>query len=113
MQYPNITISVRQRQLRLYHAQNQYRIFPVAVGKPQTPTPIGTWQIQNKKILSDSGVFGTHWLGLSNPGYGIHGTNKPEFIGQAVSNGCIRMHNKDIVELFQAVPIGTTVYIVE
>lgn len=51
-------------------------------------------------------------MGLSKPHYGIHGTNKPSSIGKAVSNGCIRMYNKDVIELFNIVPIGTVVKIV-
>lgn len=45
-------------------------------------------------------------------GYGIHGTDQPESIGQAVSHGCVRMLNRDIEELYPRVPIGTMVNIV-
>jgi lipoprotein-anchoring transpeptidase ErfK/SrfK len=44
-------------------------------------------------------------------GYGIHGTNKPETVGQAVSHGCVRMRNDDIERLFEMVPVGTPVFI--
>ena len=46
-------------------------------------------------------------------GYGIHGTTEPESIGKAQSNGCIRMLNKDVEELFGLVTIGTPVIIRE
>jgi len=57
--------------------------------------------------------LGSRWLGLSIPGgrYGIHGTNNPASIGGYVSNGCIRMHNRDIEEIFPRVEIGTPVEI--
>ncbi|CAN5218044.1 hypothetical protein BH23GEM2_BH23GEM2_11190 [soil metagenome] len=56
------------------------------------------------------GVLGTHRLNMGD-GYAIHGTNKPETIGQAVSHGCIRMRNEDIARLYSMVPVGTPVYI--
>ncbi len=43
--------------------------------------------------------------------YRIHGTNAPESIGKAVSSGCIRMLNEEIIELFDRVPIGTKVIV--
>lgn len=49
------------------------KVYPVAVGRPSTPSPVGT-----------------RWMGLSIPGYGIHGTNEPKSIGKAASHGCIR-----------------------
>jgi hypothetical protein len=56
------------------------------------------------------GVLGTHRLNLGD-GYAIHGTNKPETIGQAVSHGCVRMRNEDIERLYGMVEVGTPVYI--
>jgi hypothetical protein len=56
------------------------------------------------------GVLGTRRLNLGD-GYGIHGTNKPETVGQAVSHGCVRMRNEDIERLFEMVPVGTPVYL--
>jgi len=41
----------------------------------------------------------------------IHGTNEPWSIGQAVSSGCVRMLNEDVVDLYERVPVGTTVYV--
>lgn len=85
----------------------------IAIGKKSTPTPIGEWHIINKKILPADSIFGSRWLGLSNPGYGIHGTNTPLSIGTAASLGCIRMYNRDIEELFPLVTYGTKVIIME
>ncbi|MBA3644585.1 MAG: L,D-transpeptidase family protein [Gemmatimonadaceae bacterium] len=56
------------------------------------------------------GVLGTRRLELGN-GYGIHGTDHPESIGQSVSHGCVRMRNGDIEKLYPMVPVGTPVYI--
>ena len=44
--------------------------------------------------------------------YRIHGTNEPSSIGRAVSNGCIRMINDHVIDLYERVPVGTTVVIV-
>jgi lipoprotein-anchoring transpeptidase ErfK/SrfK len=43
--------------------------------------------------------------------YRIHGTNEPEKIGQAVSSGCIRMRNLDVIDLYNRVPVGTRVIV--
>ncbi len=43
--------------------------------------------------------------------YRIHGTNQPEYIGQAISSGCIRMTNEDVVDLYNRVKLGTTVVV--
>ena len=111
MPQPYIVIELAQRQLSLYQDHKLRYQFPIAIGKSQTPTPVGNWHIINKKILPDSGVFGSRWLGLNRPGYGIHGTNQPNAIGSAVSLGCIRMHNAHVEQLFEAVAIGTPVII--
>ena len=43
--------------------------------------------------------------------YRIHGTNQPEYIGQAISSGCIRLTNEDVIDLYDRVKIGTTVVV--
>lgn len=43
----------------------------------------------------------------------LHGTTEPETIGQAVSSGCIRLFNQDIVDLYERVPVGTSVTVVQ
>ncbi|MHB1404384.1 MAG: L,D-transpeptidase [Desulfitobacteriaceae bacterium] len=80
------------------------------MGKAGTPTPVGRFAIADKR-LDPGGVFGSRWLGLSKPGYGIHGTNDPSSIGKAVSKGCIRMYNYHAEELFRNVEVGTPVII--
>jgi len=53
--------------------------------------------------------IGTHWLGWDRKGFGIHGTDEPEKIGQPVSLGCVRLRNEDVSELYMLLPIGTAV----
>jgi lipoprotein-anchoring transpeptidase ErfK/SrfK len=55
--------------------------------------------------------LGTRWLGLSQKGYGIHGTNAPSSVGHAASHGCIRLRNRDVERLFAMLRVGDTVVI--
>lgn len=106
-----ITIELALRRLSLYKNNHLLYSFPVAIGKSHTPSPVGNWHIINKKILTEPSPFGTRWMGLNNPGYGIHGTNAPQDIGSAISHGCIRMYNADAEQLFSLIHIGTPVLI--
>ncbi len=108
-----IVINTKAHTLTLFRDNNLYKTYKVAVGKPSTPTPKGTFKIINRAI-NPGGPFGARWLGLNIPygDYGIHGTNNPSSIGKSVSNGCIRMFNNQVIELSNLVPIGTTVTIV-
>ncbi|ENK0556804.1 L,D-transpeptidase [Clostridium sporogenes] len=108
-----IVINTKAHTLTLFRDNNVYKTYKVAVGKPSTPTPKGTFKIINRAI-NPGGPFGARWLGLNIPygDYGIHGTNTPSSIGKSVSNGCIRMFNNQVIELSNLVPIGTTVTIV-
>ena len=107
-----VLIEVSAKILNLMHGDDILAVWPIAVGKPSTPTPLGRWEIINKKVLQPGSIFGSRWLGLSNPGYGIHGTNNPASIGCEASLGCVRMHNQNVEELFKQVYIGTPVKIV-
>ncbi|HMM20790.1 MAG TPA: L,D-transpeptidase family protein [Selenomonadales bacterium] len=106
----NILISKSVRQLTLFDSNKPLRQYPIAIGKPSTPTPEGNYAIATK-ILNPGGVLGSRWMGLNFDAYGIHGTSSPWLIGQMVSNGCIRMHNAHAEELFYHVNVGTPVFI--
>lgn len=116
-----LVVSLRQRRLRLL--RNGRRIFtaPVAIGKPQAPTPVGRFYITAAFAPADSflGVWALETSahsGLSDwPRGGIvglHGTNAPELIGRRVSHGCIRLRNRDIRFLKPRVTPGTPLRIV-
>ena len=108
-----IVIDTSKRQLTLYEHDKVLMQFPVAIGKPSTPSPIGEWKVVHKSA-NWGGGFGTRWLGLNVPWgiYGIHGTNKPHTIGTAASHGCFRMHNRNVEALFPEVPLGARVFII-
>ncbi|HBV86593.1 MAG TPA: hypothetical protein DEF42_08050 [Desulfosporosinus sp.] len=105
-----IYIYPARRLLELFDGAQRIRCYSIAVGKPSTPTPPGYYTLATKTMYP-GGVFGSRWLGLSIPHYGIHGTNNSSSIGQDVSKGCIRMHNQDIEDLYELVEIGTPIII--
>ena len=107
-----VWVDMRAMNLTLYKGQTQVGRWPVAVGKGETPTPIGVYRI-NRRFVPNSGGFGTRFLGLNVPWgvYGIHGTNNPGSIGSHASHGCIRMFSRDVEKLFAMVPTGTPVVI--
>ncbi|KNZ70949.1 ErfK/YbiS/YcfS/YnhG family protein [Thermincola ferriacetica] len=107
-----IFIDTERFRLSLFKDGVHQATWPVAVGKPSTPTPIGDWVI-TEKIMNPGGPFGARWMRISVPwgGYGIHGTDNPASIGTAASHGCIRMYNEDVIKLYDIVGIGTPVKI--
>jgi L,D-transpeptidase ErfK/SrfK len=112
--------------------------YPVSVGRMDWGTPLGTWKIQSKQtgpvwrppasIRAEAAArgetlpevvpagpdnpLGRHALRLSIPSYLIHGTDKPWGIGMRVTHGCLRMYPEDIASLYDQVPVGTPVRIV-
>jgi hypothetical protein len=87
-----------------------------AVGLGGERTPEGEFVISEKVRNPNGvpeGVFGTRGMTLSDTRYGIHGTNEPDSIGKDESLGCIRMWQEDVEELYDLVPLGTKVTIVD
>ena len=89
-------------------------------------TPVGNFKIINKlpnptwfkagavvAPNSPDNILGSRWLGFDLPGYGIHGTTDPGNLGKQITQGCIRMSNSDIEELYAIVPLGTEVTILD
>jgi len=108
-----IMINLSLRRLYFYKTNNLVKSYPIAIGKPATPTPTGHWKII-AKMKHPGGILGSRWLGLDIPNgpYGIHGTPNPWTIGKAISHGCIRMYNQDVEELFPQVSVGNSVIII-
>ncbi|WP_078060534.1 L,D-transpeptidase family protein [Desulfotomaculum copahuensis] len=109
----SIIIDTTRCVLTVLNNGEPYRQYPVAVGKPETPTPLGNYRVQRKAMHWGTG-FGSRWLGLNVPWglYGIHGTNKPWAIGGYASHGCIRMHNSDVEQLYPLIPVNAPVIII-
>ena len=120
-----IVINLPAFRLYLYRDGELWHDYPVAIGKPITPTPVGeyslvckvhdpVWYPEGKKPVppGPENPLGRWWLGLSVDGYGIHGCLDESSIGKAVSNGCLRLHNRDVAQLVECVGVGTPVRIV-
>ncbi|PYI52093.1 L,D-transpeptidase [Paenibacillus flagellatus] len=105
-----IIVDLSDRKLHLLQDDRVIRTYPVGIGKMLSATPTGTYTIVNKQA-NPGGPYGAFWMGLSRKHYGIHGTNDPSSIGKRVSKGCIRMHNRDVLELSRQVNVGTPVTI--
>ncbi|MFJ8527645.1 L,D-transpeptidase [Bacillus sp. NPDC094106] len=117
-----ILINLTTNQLSFFENGNYVRTFPVTTGRNSTPTPEGTFCIINKYKNKEyhrkripggapNNPLGTRWLGLNEKEYGIHGTNREGTIGRRESNGCIRMHDRDIQWLYDKVALQTKVII--
>jgi lipoprotein-anchoring transpeptidase ErfK/SrfK len=118
-----VLVSIPDRKLVLIEDGTVKRIYPVAVGKPTTPSPAGQFSIvrrvsdptysHHNKVVAPGpkNPVGSRWMGLSAKGYGIHGTNEPNSIGKAASHGCIRMSKADLEELYSLVQVGDAVEI--
>ncbi len=108
----SIFIEIEDKTLYLLENGKCIKEYPIASGKSGYPSPLGCWTIIEKGDWGEG--FGGRWLGLDVPWgtYGIHGTIYDSSIGSAASGGCIRMYNEDVAELYDIVPIGTDVAIV-
>jgi hypothetical protein len=119
-----VVVSLEDRKLALVEGGKVKKVYTVAVGKPSTPSPAGTFKIERrvknptyhhdgKTVLPGAGnPVGTRWMGLNKAGYGIHGTNEPRSIGKAASHGCIRMAKADLEEFYELIEVGDTVELV-
>lgn len=91
------------------------RQYPATIGRPDEPSPNGMYQVELRvnEPISATKLFGTRALSFARGAYAIHGTNGAAPIGEALSNGCIRLENEDVEELFALTPLGTTLRIVD
>lgn len=120
-----IFINAASRLMLLYDGDKKLAVYSLGLGKVSTPTPTGYFKIRAKEInppwidpsdpefevpSGPDNPLGYRWMEIQG-NYGIHGTNRPESIGGYVSNGCIRMNERDVEELFDTVEVGTPVEI--
>lgn len=124
---PFIIVNKRVNELAFIDDGKIQYVKPIATGKQPTLTPEGLFTVvikaenpyyrkRNVPGGSPENPLGTRWIGFDaketdGRTYGIHGTNQPFSIGKYVSDGCIRMYNEDVEQLFKRVPLGTKVYI--
>jgi lipoprotein-anchoring transpeptidase ErfK/SrfK len=119
----SIQIDKSKNVLVLYSNDEAVKKYSVATGKKNS-TPVGEFKITDKLVNptwfktgailppgSPENALGTRWMGFDKPAYGIHGTIHPETIGSQASEGCVRMLNEEVEELYSIVPVGTKVTI--
>jgi len=123
-----LDIDISDNVLKLYrlfqNSTNFVKRYSVGTGKNDN-TPRGLFKINLKQkepiwykpggkaipFGSKENLLGTRWMGIDCPGFGIHGTWDPQSVGMASSAGCVRLVNEDVEELYDIVPLGTTVKI--
>jgi hypothetical protein len=128
-----VLLELGKRQISLIEGNQVVGRWPVAIGDPSTPTPVGRFTIENMVVnpvyqstssgkinnaVGPQAPLGDRWIGFKQSGinqYGIHGT--PDAWAwtvtsrAAVSNGCVRMLTPHVRELFSKVELGTPVII--
>ena len=119
-----IEIHLGEHMLRAYDDTTLIAETPVVVGAAATPTPTGRFYVTDLVPQSNpAGAYGP--IALATDGYSeamdefstgvpvvaLHGTNRPELVGQSVSNGCVRIPNDVVTLLAETVPLGTPVLI--
>jgi L,D-transpeptidase ErfK/SrfK len=122
----HLIIKLRDRRVYLYRNNKLQTSYPVAIGKAGWETPTGSFKVLQTqrdpawqhpfsgKIIPPGrdNPLGAGWIGFWTDGtnqIGFHGTPNERLVGQAVSHGCVRMRNKDILALLKQVDVGTPV----
>ena len=120
-----IEINLASKLLTLYQGDVGIRMYPIAPGKPSSPTPLGRRKVEDMEINptwidpdSDTKIpsgpdcpLGYRWIGIGG-NYGIHGTNVASSIGTYASHGCVRMNEADVEDLFAHIVKGIPVDII-
>lgn len=123
---PNrIVVDVSDRTVSVMHGDDELLKATVAVGRDTTPTPLGTFFVDGVvDNVNDNGAYGAFLVSVSGfsevlktfgGGIGqiaLHGTNRPDLLGQPISNGCVRMSNEEVTKLAYMAPLGTPVQVV-
>jgi hypothetical protein len=120
-----ILVDLSERRVTLYRSGRRTLTTRAAVGSSSTPTPTGTYYVDQRLHSNDpEGPFGPSAVGIAaysevltgwtqGGPIAIHGTNRPDLIGQAVSNGCVRVRNEVVRRIFDETLSGTPVVIQE
>jgi len=120
-----IVVELGKRRVTVYDGSEVLVIAEATIGAPETPTPTGTFYVNQVQMEVDpgtergAGLFGTSAFSEvldiidgGEPAVALHGTNQPELLGEAVSRGCIRVADQVIELLINlALPLGTPVEI--
>lgn len=115
-----VVVDLSTRRLTVFERGRSVFRTKVAIGARATPTPVGSFYVNQRFRADPAGVYGWAAIGISAfsevlhgwPQGGpvaMHGTNRPSLIGLALSNGCIRMANAAVRQLWRLAPTGTPV----
>lgn len=115
-----VVVDLSTRRLTVFDRGKSVFRTKVAIGSRATPTPVGSFYVNQRFRDDPAGVYGWAAIGISAfsevlhgwPQGGpvaMHGTNRPSLLGLAVSNGCIRMNNSAVRQLWRLAPTGTPV----
>lgn len=127
-QSTRLVVDLSQRQVFVYQRQKLQASYPLAVGQAGWETPTGTFRVTQMQVnpawqhpITEQVIppgpdnpLGARWIGFWSDGHshiGFHGTNQEDLVGGAVSHGCLRMRNQDIMALYQQVERGTPVIV--
>lgn len=117
----HITVDLSDRELVLFEDGVEVMTATVAVGTPENPTPTGDFFLTDKLSTDADGAYGPYAFGVSawsetlsefaggDGQIGLHGTDRPELLGQEVSHGCLRVANNVIEALAAELPLGVPV----
>lgn len=118
-----VLVDLSERRVTLFRDGRVYLRTTAAIGSSATPTPLGKYYVNQRLIPADqTGPFGPGAIGISafsevltgwaqGGPVAIHGTNRPELIGRAVSNGCVRVRNDVLRRMWRVTLAGTPVTI--
>jgi hypothetical protein len=126
----SVLVDLDARHLLYLFGDEVAAVWEVAIGAPESETPEGEYRVGDMRedppwFRPSEGMIpygdprnelGTHWIGWDRldgqrSHYGFHGTWEPERIGEAVSDGCIRMRNEDVETLYRVLPRGAVIRI--
>jgi hypothetical protein len=125
-QRPELIVDLSDRRLYVYNGRTLKKSYPIAIGQAGWETPLGVFQVMDKqkspawkhpltgKIVTpgEDNPLGMAWIGFwFNDRYqiGFHGTAIESDLGEAISHGCVRLRNADILELYAQVEQGWVV----
>jgi lipoprotein-anchoring transpeptidase ErfK/SrfK len=131
----SVKVDTKTNMLSVFEGDKIIACYPVTIGSAQTQSPIGEWKMRaiskmpnfryDEQMLKHgersknfhmlppgpNNPVGVMWIALNKKGIGLHGTAEPDSIGRAVSHGCVRLANWDVVRLATKVKPGVAVSI--
>jgi L,D-transpeptidase ErfK/SrfK len=133
--HKDVVINLAEMRMYIYNHGPEPLTFPIGIGRDGLQTPVGVTKIVRKTedptwsptprmraedptlppqvFAGPDNPMGTHAMYLGFPNIAIHGTNKPYGIGRRVSSGCIRMFPENIGKVYNMLPVGTQITVVD